>query len=46
MMAKNNIFGEGAVKELQMNFKKVLGEIPISSAVGKCGDDGKPIVGI
>jgi len=42
---KYKIFGEGGVKKTAEEFKKdFLGEIPISSEVGKCGDDGKPIV--
>ncbi len=40
-----NIFGEGGVKKTAEEFsKKFLGEIPINPEVGKCGDDGKPIV--
>ena len=42
---KYRIFGEGGVKRTAEEFnKKFLGEIPISPEVGKCGDDGKPIV--
>ena len=42
---KYKIFGEGGVKKTSKEFKKeFLGEIPISSEVGKCGDEGKPIV--
>ena len=42
---KYKIFGEGGVKKTSEEFKKeFLGEIPINSEVGKCGDDGKPIV--
>ena len=40
-----NIFGEGSVKKTAEEFsKKFLGEIPINPEVGKCGDNGKPIV--
>ena len=39
------IFGEGGVKRTAEEFKKeFLGEIPINPAVGKAGDNGKPIV--
>jgi ATP-binding protein involved in chromosome partitioning len=39
------IFGEGGVKRTAEEFEKeFLGEIPINSEVGKCGDEGKPIV--
>ena len=39
------IFGEGGVKRTAEEFEKeFLGEIPINPEVGKCGDDGKPIV--
>ena len=39
------IFGEGGVKRTAEEFnKKFLGEIPINSKVGKCGDEGRPIV--
>ncbi len=42
---KYKIFGEGDVKKTSEEFKKeFLGEIPINSEVGKCGDEGKPIV--
>ncbi len=42
---KYKIFGEGGVKKTAEEFEKeFLGEIPINSEVGKCGDDGKPIV--
>ena len=42
---KYKIFGEGGVKKTSEEFKKeFLGEIPIDSEVGKCGDEGKPIV--
>ena len=39
------IFGEGGVKRTAKEFnKEFLGEIPIDPQVGKCGDEGKPIV--
>ena len=42
---KYKIFGEGGVKKTSEEFKKeFFGEIPINSEVGKCGDEGKPIV--
>jgi ATP-binding protein involved in chromosome partitioning len=42
---KYKIFGEGGVRRTADEFKKeFLGEIPIDSEVGKCGDNGKPIV--
>ena len=42
---KYKIFGEGGVKKTADEFKKkFLGEIPINPHVGKCADDGKPIV--
>ena len=42
---KYKIFGEGGVKKTAEEFnKEFLGEIPINSEVGKCGDEGKPIV--
>jgi len=42
---KYKIFGEGGVKRTAEEFnKEFLGEIPISSEVGKSGDEGKPIV--
>ena len=42
---KYKIFGEGGVKKTAAEFEKeFLGEIPINPEVGKCGDEGKPIV--
>ena len=42
---KHKIFGEGGVKKTSEEFKKrFLGEIPINSEIGRCGDEGKPIV--
>ena len=42
---KYNIFGDGGVKRTSEEFnKEFLGEIPINSDVGKCGDGGMPIV--
>ena len=42
---KYKIFGEGGVKKTAEEFQKeFLGEIPINPLVGKCGDEGKPIV--
>ena len=42
---KYKIFGEGGVKETAEEFQKeFLGEIPINPDVGRCGDEGKPIV--
>ena len=42
---KYNIFGDGGVKRTSEEFnKEFLGEIPINSDVGKCGDEGIPIV--
>ncbi len=42
---KYNIFGEGGVKRISLEFKKeFLCEIPINSDVGKAGDRGMPIV--
>ena len=42
---KYKIFGEGGVKKTSEEFEKeFLGEIPINPEVGKCGDEGKPIV--
>ena len=42
---KYPIFGEGTVKSTAKEFnKELLAEIPINSEVGKCGDQGKPIV--
>tara|TARA_A100000164_G_C21866205_1_gene752660 strand:- start:571 stop:1395 length:825 start_codon:yes stop_codon:yes gene_type:complete len=39
------IFGDGGVKRTAKEFNKnFLGEIPINPEVGKCGDNGKPIV--
>ena len=39
------IFGDGGVKKTAEEFnKEFLGEIPISPEVGRCGDEGKPIV--
>jgi ATP-binding protein involved in chromosome partitioning len=39
------IFGEGGVKITAEVFIIVfLGEIPINPEIGKCGDEGKPIV--
>ena len=39
------IFGEGGVRRTAEEFEKeFLGEIPINPEVGKCGDNGKPIV--
>ena len=39
------IFGEGGVKKTSEEFEKeFLGEIPINPEIGKCGDEGKPIV--
>jgi ATP-binding protein involved in chromosome partitioning len=39
------IFGEGGVKKTAEEFKKdFLGHIPIDPEVGKCSDEGKPIV--
>ena len=39
------IFGEGGVKRTAEEFnKEFLGEIPIDPAIGKAGDNGKPIV--
>ena len=45
MGKKYKIFGEGGVKKTAEEFQKeFLGEIPINPEVGKCGDEGKPIV--
>ena len=45
MIKKYKIFGEGGVKKTSEEFQKnFLGEIPINSEIGKCGDEGKPIV--
>ena len=42
---KYNIFGKGGVEKTSKEFnKEFLGEIPINPLVGKCGDEGKPIV--
>ena len=42
---KYKIFGDGGVKKTADEFKKeFLGEIPINPEVGKCADEGKPIV--
>ena len=42
---KYKIFGEGGVKKTAEEFQKeFLGEIPINPEIGKCGDEGKPIV--
>ena len=42
---KYKIFGEGGVKKTAEEFnKEFMGEIPIDPEVGKCGDEGKPIV--
>ena len=42
---KYNLFGEDGVEKTAKEFnKKYLGEIPIIPEVGKCGDQGKPIV--
>jgi len=42
---KYKIFGEGGVKRTAEEFgKEFLGEIPLNPEVGKCGDDGMPIV--
>jgi ATP-binding protein involved in chromosome partitioning len=42
---KYHLFGEGGVRKTAEEFKKeFLGEIPINPAVGKSGDNGKPIV--
>ena len=42
---KYKIFGEGGVKKTAEKFKKeFLTEIPLNSIVGKCSDEGKPIV--
>ena len=42
---KYKIFGEGGVKKTAKEFnKEFLGEIPINPEIGKCGDEGKPIV--
>ena len=42
---KYKIFGEGGVKKTAEEFQKeFLGEIPIHPEIGKCGDEGMPIV--
>ena len=42
---KYKIFGEGGVKKTAKEFQKeFLGEIPINPEIGKCADEGKPIV--
>ena len=42
---KYNLFGEGGVKKTAKEYQKeFLGEIPINPEIGKCGDEGKPIV--
>ena len=42
---KYQIFGEDGVKRTAQEFKKkLLGEIPINSEIGKQGDLGTPIV--
>jgi len=42
---KYKLFGEDGVERAAKEFnKKFLGEIPIIPEVGKCGDQGKPIV--
>ena len=42
---KYKIFGEGGVEKTAKEFQKeFLGEIPINPKIGKCGDEGKPIV--
>ena len=42
---KYKIFGEGGVEKTAKEFQKeFLGEIPINPEVGKCSDEGKPIV--
>ena len=42
---KYKIFGYGGVKETAEEFnKEFLGEVPIDPKIGKCGDEGKPIV--
>jgi ATP-binding protein involved in chromosome partitioning len=42
---KYKVFGEGGVKRTAEEFgKEFLGEIPLNPEVGKCGDEGKPIV--
>ena len=42
---KYKVFGEGGVKRTAEEFdKEFLGEIPLNPEVGKCGDEGRPIV--
>ena len=42
---KYKVFGEGGVKKTAEEFdKEFLGEIPLNPEVGKCGDEGRPIV--
>ncbi len=42
---KYKIFGEGGVQKTAEEFEKeFLGQIPINSLIGVCGDNGKPIV--
>ena len=42
---KYKIFGDSGVEKTAKDFnKEFLGEIPINSEVGKCGDQGMPIV--
>jgi ATP-binding protein involved in chromosome partitioning len=42
---KYKIFGDSGVENTAKDFnKEFLGEIPINSEVGKCGDQGMPIV--
>ena len=42
---KYKLFGEASVEDTSKEFNKIfLGEIPIVPEVGKCGDEGKPIV--
>ena len=42
---KYKIFGESGVKKTSEEFqKKFLGEIPINPEIGKCSDEGRPIV--
>ena len=42
---KYKIFGDSGVENTAKDFnKEFLGEIPINSEVGKCGDAGKPLV--
>ena len=42
---KYKIFGEGGVVKTAREFQKeFLGEIPINPEIGKCADEGQPIV--